>query len=164
MAIASFSSKVFQVNSNKMYTFQEFQYTSSLQTDKQDVAGSKPSTYNKGPDLDSMSFKLVLDVAFGVNPRKEWDSWKAIMNSGMAYPFILGGRALGSYKWLLTSVSPSNVVLDGKGNILSLELDLKFDEFVRAGSAQSTSSKKKSSTKAKAVEELSDSQLDSLIE
>jgi phage protein U len=133
MAIATFGTKVFQVSTSKMYTFNDFQYSSSLQTEKQEVLGRKPSTYNKGPDLDSMSFKIHIDAAFGVNPRVEMESWRAIMNAGVAYPFILGGKPLGSSKWLLVSVDESNVNIDNAGKILGVDIDLKFDEYVSAG-------------------------------
>jgi Phage protein U len=138
MAIATFGNKVFQVSASKMYTFNEFQYSSSLQTEKQDVLERKPSTYNKGPDLDSMSFKIHLDAMFGVNPRAEMESWISIMNEGIAYPFILGGKPLGSSKWLLVSVGESNVNIDNAGKILGIDIDLKFDEYVSAGKPPSS--------------------------
>ena len=103
MAIASYGTKIFEVTGDKIYTFDEFQHSSSLQTEKQDSTGSKPSTYNKGPDLDSMDYKVKLDVSYGVNPRNEWESWLAIKDVAVAYPFILGGRPLGNNKWLLVS-------------------------------------------------------------
>lgn len=137
MAIAAFANKVFEVNTNKVYTFDGIQYSSSLQTEKQDSDGSKPSTYIKGPDLDTLEFKLTLDIIQGVNPRSEWEEWQSIMSSQKACQFILGSKPVGKYSWLLTGVTPGNLKLDNVGNILSMELDLKFDEYVRAGSASS---------------------------
>jgi hypothetical protein len=139
--IASFAGKVFQVNSDRTYTFSDFQYSAGLQTEKQDAEGKKPSTYNKGADLDSMNFKIKLDVSLGVNPRREWEEWQSIMNSAVAYPFILGNKPIGNNKWLLVSVNPGNFVIDNNGNILSMELSLQFDEYVRPGSAQASKQK-----------------------
>lgn len=139
MPIAVFANKVFQVDSNKIYTFDNFQYTSALQTEKQDSAGKKPSTYNKGPDLDTLSFTIKLSTEMGVNPRNEWGSWKTLLNSGVAYPFILGGAPLNNAKWLLIEVTPSNFIFDNTGKILSLDLSLQFQEYVRPGKAEASS-------------------------
>lgn len=139
MAIAAFANKVFEVNTNKLYTFDDIQYSSSLQTEKQDSDGSKPSTYIKGPDLDTLEFKLSFDVLNGINPRREWEDWQGIMSSGKPYKFILGGKPLGKYLWLLTGVTPSDIKIDNSGNVLSLGLDIKLDEYVRAGSAKENS-------------------------
>jgi hypothetical protein len=184
LAIASFAYKVFQVTGDHLYTIDDFQYSSSLQTEKQDAEGTKPSTYNKGPDLDSMSFKIKLDVGFDCHPRIEWEDWKSLLNSGVSYPFILGGKPLGYYNWLLIGVTPSDFNIDNAGNIIALDLELKFEEYVRAGAKKETSSESSGNTsssskgktssskskssgstaKGKSIEALSDSQFESLIE
>jgi hypothetical protein len=163
MEIATFANKYFEVSGDKICTFQDFQYSSSLQTEKQDASGSKPSTYNKGPDLDNMSFKVHLDVAYGVNPRNEWEEWRDLLNSGDAYPFIMGGRPLGDNRFQLVGVTKSNVNTDNCGNYVSLDLELKFDEYVREGSEEA-SKKKSTSSKDKGVQGLSDAEFASLIE
>lgn len=164
MSIAAFGTKVFEVSGEKIYTFQDFQCSASLQTEKQDSVGNKPSTYNKGTDLDSIGFKVKLDVSYGVNPRYEWEEWKSIMESSVPYPFILGGKPIGSNKYLLIGVKPSNFNIDNNGNILSLELDLNFDEYVRDGTADEKKSSKKKSSSTKEVQGLSDNEFASLIE
>lgn len=155
MPIAVFGPKVFEVTQSKIYTFDGFQYSSNLNTDKQDAAGKKPSTLNKGPGLDAFGITIVLDAAFGVNPRREIDDWLAIKDAGIAYPFILGNRPFGQNKWLLVDVQATVQAIDNAGNILRAEVSLKFDEYVRPGSAAAKasaggSSKKKSSGKASA--------------
>jgi len=167
MSIASFGTKVFEVSGDKIYTFQDFQCSASLQTEKQDSVGNKPSTYNKGSDLDTIGFKLKLDISYGINPRNEWEDWKTIMESSVSYPFILGGKPIGNNKYLLVGVKPSNFNVDNKGNILSMELDFSFDEYVREGTADTKKTSKKTSKKSstdKGVQGLSDTEFASLIE
>ena len=150
MPIAVFGSKVFQVTDSKTLTFSDFQYGSTLETEKQDAAGKKPSTYNKGPGLDSLSIKIRLSVDLGLNPRKELGEWLAIKDAGIAYPFILGKTPFRPNKWLLVDIQASEEVIDGFGNVLALTLNLKFDEYVRPGSQQ-TKSTAKTSKKATKV-------------
>ncbi len=70
MSNCYFCRKSFEANSDKVYTFDGLSYSSSLQTEKQDALNSKPSTYIKGADLDSLSFKVKLDAAFWNKSKK----------------------------------------------------------------------------------------------
>jgi hypothetical protein len=140
MAIASFSKKVFSVSGNKIYTFSGLQYSSSYATEDQDVEGKKPSTYKKGPGLNTMDFSVKLDAAFKINPKKEINDWESIKDTGIPYVFILGNKSFGKNKWLLVDVSASDMNIDNVGNILSANLSLKFTEYVRSGAKNSSSS------------------------
>jgi hypothetical protein len=135
LSIAIFAGKSFEVNSDMINTFNELQYGSSIQTEKQDSDKGKPSTYIKGSDLDTMSYNIQLDKSFGVEPRSEMEQWVDIMNDKRPYPFILGGRPMGG-NWLLVSVEADNIKVDSTGDILTMDLSLKFDEHVRDGSPQ----------------------------
>ncbi|KPU42153.1 hypothetical protein OXPF_39320 [Oxobacter pfennigii] len=159
MPIASFANKTFQTDTEKIYTFGDYQYNSNFQTEKQDAQGVKPSTYNKGPDLDNMSFKIVLDAELGINPRREWEEWRQIMHQGIPYPFILGNKPLSENKFLLINIGKSNVRIDNYGNILYMELNLQFDEYVRPGSQKSTSSAANSPGLANNILEMLDPEL-----
>lgn len=136
MPIAVFGSKVFEITDSKIYTMDGLQYNTSLDTEKQDAEGKKPSTYNKGPGLNAMNFVLKLEASQGVNPRREMESWEQIKDAAVAYQFILGSSPLGSNKWLLVDIQASNNIIDNFGNMLKVELQLKFDEYVRPGSAK----------------------------
>jgi len=144
MAIASFGKKIFSVTGNKIYTFDGLQYSSSYETEIQNVEGKKPSTYKKGPGLNSMDFSVKLDAAFKVNPRKEINDWERIKDAEIPYVFILGNKAFGQNKWLLVDVSASDMDIDNAGNILSANLSLKFTEYVRSGTKASSTKKKTS--------------------
>lgn len=146
MAIAVFGTKIFEITDSKLYTFSGFQYGASLDTEKQDADGKKPSTYNKGPTLSNFGFSIKLSADNGVNPRTEFENWESIMAAGVAYPFVLGKRPIGVNKWLLVDVQASEEVIDAFGNMLSLKIDLKFDEYVRPGTASESSSGLKNSS------------------
>ncbi len=133
MPIAAFGYKVFQVSASKVYTFSDFALSSTLETESQEVEGAKPSTYIKGPGLETISFKVVADASLGVDPEYEMNDWRAIKDLGQAFPFSIGGRPLSNNLWLLKSVSINNTVINGAGKILRATIDLSFEEFVRIG-------------------------------
>ena len=148
MAIATFGTKVFQVDTKKIYTFNSLSHSSSLETEAQEVEGKKPSTYIKGEGLGTLSFVIPLERAYGLDPRTEWESWENILAQQVPQLFVLGGKPLGKNKWLLKSVSPSDFTIDSNGQILGLILSLEFEEYVRAGSAAASSSAGSSSKTA----------------
>ncbi len=131
--IASFGSKVFQVSAEKVLTFSALSISGTLMTEKQNVEGKKPSTYIKGPDLETMDMALPLSTSLGVDIRDEYTSWTRIRDASKAYPFILGGRKLGGNTWLLKSVSMGDMEVDNRGGIRKAVLQLRFEEYVRAG-------------------------------
>lgn len=142
MSIAIFASKTFQVSSRKIYTLDEFTVGSSLETETQDSANKKPSTYIKGPGLMAMSFNIAIKSMFGINVRKEYDEWNAVCEAGKAYPFILGGKPFGKNKWLLKGADLEEIIFDNKGNMISAALQLDFEEYIRAGSAKDSKNSK----------------------
>lgn len=139
--IAVFGTKVFNVDSKKLHTFSDLTYDSTLETEKQEAKGKKPSTLIKGPGLNDMSFSIYLDVQLGMNPRSEFEDWEDIKDSEVAYPFVLGKKPLGT-KWLVKNISMSEAIVDLFGNILSCKLALKFEEYERSGVEKAKKAKK----------------------
>jgi hypothetical protein len=135
VSIAVFGSKVFDVTQNKIHTFEDFQYGSSFETEKQEAIGKKPSTYDKGPGLNTIGFKIKLNVEHGINPRREIDEWENMKDSKIAHPFILGGRPLGGNKWRILNIQASEEIIDNKGNMLYAEITVSLEEYVRPGTA-----------------------------
>lgn len=135
-----FGPKGFTVSQDKIITFDEFQLDSSLEVEKQDNPGSKPSTYIKNPGLDSFNMKVKLDSDFGVHPLNQIEDWMKVKDAKNAYPFLIKGKPLLNTKWLLVSVQLSDTQYDRLGNLMRATLALKFDEFVKAGSKKESSS------------------------
>lgn len=135
MSIAVFGKKLFRVGADSIYTLDDVQYGTGLNTEKQDAEGKKPSTYNKGPALSSLNFKLHLDASLGINPRRELEEWEAIKDAASAYQFILGSKPLGKNKWLLVDIQAGSFRIDNLGVLLAAVLTFRFDEYVRPGSA-----------------------------
>jgi hypothetical protein len=138
--IAVFKNKSFKVSSNRIYTFNGLTWGGEIQSEAQEKLNSKPSTYIKGIGLNNMSFEIALKSSLGIKVRNEIEQWEAIKENCKPAIFILGSKPLGSNKWLLKSVNVSNTIIDNKGNIDEAILRLEFEEFVRKGSAESTSS------------------------
>ncbi len=143
--IGSFANKVFKVSSNHLYTFDEFTMSGELKVDEQEVDGSKPSTYIKGPGLDKVSLNILLIKQKNVNVRNEIQDWLKIRDAKTPHHLIIGNKNLSSYKFLLTNVNTSDTEIGPNGEFLKSTVQLQFSEYVRAGKKENSSSKSNSS-------------------
>jgi len=144
MAIATFGVKTFDVSKNKIYTFDNIAYSLALNVENQEVEGKKPSTYIKGIGLIPLSFDILLDARF-VDVKAEIDWWDNQLLSKEPEIFTLGGKLLSNNRFLLKTVSKSNIVIGKKGAYLKAMLALEFEEYASSGAK--TTTKKKTSKK-----------------
>ncbi len=70
MYIATWGNKGFTVSLEKIISFDDLEMTSSINTEKLDNEGKKPSTYKKGINLDTLTLKVTIDSNFGTTPDK----------------------------------------------------------------------------------------------
>lgn len=150
MPIASFFKKTFSVSASKIYALDALEWSGSLETEAQEKVKSKPSTYIKGQSLNTMSFEIPLRAGPLINVRSQIEQWEEIRDKMVPDYFILGTKPLGKNKWLLKSVTASDLLIDNTGFILSAKLALSFEEYVRAGTAKTATSSKASAKSSKA--------------
>jgi hypothetical protein len=149
MLFCIFGPKGFTVSSDKIMTFEDFKFATSLETQKQENLGRKPSTQIKNVNLSTFSIKVKVDATLGVHPSAQIDEWINVLSQAKPYPFLLNGSPFLNTKWLLVNVTVDKTSVDKYGNILSAELNLSFDEFASkaAATVSSTSSSAASGTK-----------------
>ncbi|MEG0371745.1 MAG: phage tail protein [Clostridium sp.] len=131
--IGSFGAKTFSSSLNKIYTFDDMTENASLNIEEQDVEGQKPSSYIKGPALSDCSLTITLLRQKQVNVVNEINSWKSILSGAKPYPLVIGGKALSRYKYLIASISTSDIKLGPNGEYLFAKVQIQFKEFVRNG-------------------------------
>jgi hypothetical protein len=138
MIIGAYGSLVFSVSSQKVNTFDNLSLSASYETETQEVIGKKPSTYKKGPGLDQISYDITLDQTLGIDVEAEIKKWRDICKSGKAYHMNIGGKNITEYPLMLKSVDIGYKQIANK-KIVKTVLNIKLEEFVRAGSAKSSS-------------------------
>lgn len=139
MIIGAYGSLVFSVSSEKVSTFDNLSLSASYSTETQDVIGNKPSTYKKGPGLDQISYDVTLDQTLGIDVEVEIKKWRDICKSGLAYHMNIGGKNITEFPLMLKSVDIGYKQIGANGKIVKAILNVKLEEFVRAGSAKSSS-------------------------
>ena len=133
MILARFGYEAFYVNSRKgFYTFDGLTFEYGKEIETQGTTGKKPISYIKALKLIKTGFKIHLDWRF-VNIEEKRAAWKAMSEDRKLYAFSVGGVFVSENQFVVDSVKESNFVINGKGEILSLDLEISIEEY--AGTA-----------------------------
>jgi hypothetical protein len=144
VVIGKFGAKTFEVSPQKILTPKDFSLSGDLATSSEDAAKKKPATTINGPGLIKISAEVQLLASAGIDVRAEIDSWFALKDASVAYPFILCGKAVSLNSFLLTSCDTSDFVISKAASapyIASATLKLEWQEYLPPG-AQSSAKKK----------------------
>jgi len=120
----------FTTSSDKVLTFDGFEQSSSVRLGKHEVHMQKPKTEFLGPELDTISFVIRLDVAFGVNPIEEIRKLYQLQKEGEAVSLVIGNRSYGENLWTIKSLRQQYKQVDNRGNLLIAELNIELEEYV----------------------------------
>lgn len=121
---------VFEVSSEKILTFDGFKYSSAGRWEKHNVISKKPISEFIGPDVDTISFTIILDGSFGIKPREEMERWIKMVNDGIADILVIGNKPLGKDKWSVKSISESWDKIFNQGELWSGKIDVSFEEYI----------------------------------
>jgi len=130
LAIGSLGDIVFEVSSDKVFTFDDLKRDVKMRYAKHEVIGNKPILELVGPDLSEIKFKMLLSASLGINPLKEMDAIYTAFQSGNAMVLMLGNYVVGNYKWVIGDFSESYSEIDNKGIVWKLEVDITLQEYV----------------------------------
>lgn len=133
--IASFGSKTFEVSTNKIYTPSDISLSESLSYEEQERFGDKPAIYVKALGALSQTLTVKLDARW-VDVQQEFTWWLVKMRTAVPETLMLGSRAWGAGKALLTKVDLSGVVIAGDGSYRSGVLSLSFIEYAAEGTGE----------------------------
>ena len=108
--IASFGSKTFEVSTDKIYTPSDISLSESLSYEEQERAGDNPAIYIKALGALSQTLTVKLDARW-VDVEQEFTWWLVKMRTAVPETLMLGDRAWGAGKALLTQVDLSVLVI-----------------------------------------------------
>ena len=84
-----------------------------------------------GTDPDKITFALPRRAARGVNPAADRDKSRCYWPSGRPLPLVIGRKAYGSYRWVITGYSLKAQAHDRRGNIYLATLSVTLQEYLR---------------------------------
>lgn len=127
--IGSWGDLTFEVSREKVKTFTGLKWDSSVKYSTHDRHLKEPLLEFTGKDVESMSFSMVFSVFLGINPIEEVAKALQAMRRGEVHRLIIGPKAYGTSKWVITKLSNSLDKYDNKGNLLSSKINVTMKSY-----------------------------------
>lgn len=129
---------------NKILSFQDMSRESSARYEEHPVTGKKAYLEFIAPEPDQITLTIIADEKFGIAPRKLQKKLHIYEAQGKVCTFMLGGRRVGHYKWVITGTSDvyTTISVGGRVTQMSFALTLKEYRYKKKKSATYTSAVK----------------------
>lgn len=137
--IAAYGSITFEVTPKLMKILKNFKQTAGYRSDTNENKGTKPSTVRKGPDLQKLTFDVLLDAALGADVSVEKQKWIDAAESGTPNYFTVSGGRISKYPFICKSVEVDYQEQNSIGKPTKIMLSVSLEEYVREGKEESSS-------------------------
>ena len=127
--IGSWGDITFAVSRNEVKTFTGLKWDSGAKYSTHDRHLKEPLLEYTGREVESMSFSMFFSVFLGVNPISEVAKLLQAMRRGEVHPLIIGPKAYGTNKWVITKVSTSLDRYDNRGNLLVSKVSVTMKSY-----------------------------------
>lgn len=128
--IGAFADLIFNVNSEKVLTFDEFKHDVKSRFARHELINQPPVLEWLGSDTQKITLTVTLTTALNVNPADEIETVKQLCLDGVADWLIIGNEVVGATMWVITDASTKATAWDGEGNIIVASMDLTFESYV----------------------------------
>lgn len=129
--IGSLGDIVFSVSRNQVKTFTGLKWDSSAQYSTHNRHLKDPLLEFTGTDADTISFKMTFSVFLGVDPMGEITKLLSAERAGKVMRLVIGSKAYGKYKWVITKTSKDLERFDNKGNLLAAQVSVSLKAYSR---------------------------------
>lgn len=121
---------IFSTSDKKILTFSDLTQTVTGRWATHERIQKKPQSEFLGPGLRNITFKITLNAAHGVKPRKTMEAMEKMVEKGTVENFVLGGKRIGKYKWKMTSLSETWDTVMNKGELLKATVSITLEEYL----------------------------------
>ncbi len=130
MYVGSLGSIPFIVSRNYIRTFRDFGRQGAGRWAKHEIIGDKPVLEFLGPDVEKISFKMLLRAEDGINPSAEAKKLRKLRDDGKAVTLLLGFKVIGKSKWVVESIDETVNYWTANGTPKSISVDVSLTEYV----------------------------------
>jgi len=116
--IGSWGDVTFVVSRKTVKTFDGLKWDSAAKYSTHDRHLKEPLLEFTGTDVESMSFSMFFSAFLGVDPISEVSKLLKAMRRGEVHRLVIGPKAYGTNKWVITKVSNALERYDNRGNLL----------------------------------------------
>lgn len=127
--IGNWGNITFAVSRKQIQTFDGLKWESGAKYATHERHLKEPLLEFTGTEIESMSFTMFFSVFLGVNPIAEVSKMLKAMRKGEVHRLVIGPKAYGTNKWVITKLSNSLERYDNRGNLLSATVDVTMQSY-----------------------------------
>ena len=127
--IGTWGDITFAVSRNQIKTFDGLKWESGVKYSTHDRHLKEPLLEFTGTDVESMSFSMFFSAFLGVNPIAEVSKMLKAMRRGEVHRLVIGPKAYGTNKWVITKLSNSLNRYDNRGNLLVAKVSVTMKSY-----------------------------------
>ena len=131
MAIGNWGTDVvFSVSDLRVLTTKDVNQNVGSEWATHSRIGAKDQVEYLRPKLRKLTFTIELDASFGVRPRAVLEMLERHSELGHVFPFVIGGKRLGRYKWRMTDVGEAWETIYSRGELYRAKVNVTMEEYV----------------------------------
>lgn len=127
--IGTWGEITFAVSRNQIKTFDGLKWDSGAKYSTHDRHLKEPLLEFTGTDVESMTFTMFFSAFLGVNPIAEVSKLLKAMRRGEVHRLVIGPKAYGTNKWVITKLSNSLPRYDNRGNLLVAKVSVTMKSY-----------------------------------
>lgn len=127
--IGSWGDVTFAVSRKQIKTFDGLKWDSGAKYSTHDRHLKEPLLEFTGTEVESMTFTMFFSVFLGVNPISEVSKMLKAMRRGEVHRLVIGPKAYGTNKWVITKLSNSLNRYDNRGNLLVAKVSVTMKSY-----------------------------------
>lgn len=121
---------VFETSDKRILNFTKFNQTVKGRWASHNRVGKKPKKQFLGPDASSLTFTIELNAEHGVKPRATLKKLEKLVTSGEPQKVVIGCKALGKNKYVVTEVSSDFQRILNAGEVAKITCEVTMEEYV----------------------------------
>lgn len=127
--IGSWGNVVFSVSRTQIKTFDGLKWDSGARYSTHERHLKDPLLEFTGTDIETITFSMFFSEFLGVSPIQEIEKLLAAMKAGEVHRLIIGLRAYGTDKWVITKMTNSLERYDKSGNLIAAKVDITMKSY-----------------------------------
>lgn len=131
MTIGSLGGIIFSVSSNKIETVNNLKQSGSASYGKHQRHCGDTLLEFVGRDADTILFDMTLAAQLGVDVEAELAKIVKAEQSGEALKLVIGKKALGRFKWVITKHTVNFKQLGRDNTLVMAEVSVQLSEYLR---------------------------------
>lgn len=120
---------VFAVAESYLLTPTNFARESEARWAEHDLLLRKPVSQFGGPGLEKLSFDIILDADYGIDPAKQLKNLRRMRDTGAVFPLVIGGKPVTQNYWRLNSIKEGNCYWTASGQLQLCTASLSLTEY-----------------------------------